>query len=198
MLKSILGTNCDVDRMVPWLRRGPVRVPLFFPKPCTIRWCTSQPSFCLPFGFYFSLGCFHLFCASLLFCFLDKAGVFVGSSIVVPPVFPVFSPCLPCPFVFCLKKKGEKESLLLLLHLLRVHSCWGFVCTFASFVDFPFFFWRVSCEKSLSPFLNFNLCSGCQNVFLSPLVGLDIFLVELARAEVSSEEKVPSIYQGST
>ena len=32
MLKSILGTNCDVDRMVPWLRRGPVRVPLFFPS----------------------------------------------------------------------------------------------------------------------------------------------------------------------
>ena len=31
MLKSILGTNCDVDRMVPWLRRGPVRVPLFSP-----------------------------------------------------------------------------------------------------------------------------------------------------------------------
>ena len=59
MLKSILGTNCDVDRMVPWLRRGPVRVPLFFPKTCSIHWCTGQPSFCLPFGFYFSLGCFH-------------------------------------------------------------------------------------------------------------------------------------------
>ena len=26
------------------------------------------------------------------------------------------------------------------------------MCTFASFVDFPFFFWRVSCE-GLSPFL---------------------------------------------
>ena len=102
MLKSILGTNCDVDRMMPWLRRGPVRVPLFFPKPCTIRWCTSQPSFCLPFGFYFSLGCFHWLFASLLFGFLDKAGVFVGSSIVVPPVFPFFSPCLPCQSVFCL------------------------------------------------------------------------------------------------
>ncbi len=102
MLKSILGTNCDVDRMVPWLRRGPVRVPLFSPKPCTIRWCAGQLSFCLPFGFYFSLGCFHWFFASLLFCFLDKAEVFVGSSVVVPPVFPFFSPCLPCPFVFCL------------------------------------------------------------------------------------------------
>ena len=40
------------------------------------------------------------FFASHLFCFLDNAGVFVGSSIVVPPVFPFFSPCLPCPFVF--------------------------------------------------------------------------------------------------
>ena len=36
----------------------------------------------------------------------------------------------------------------------------------------------------------------CQNVFLSPLVGLDIFVVKLARTEVSSEETVPSIYQG--
>ena len=130
MLKSILGTNCDVDRMVAWLRRGHVRVPLFFPKPCTIRWCTGQPSFCLPFGFYFSLGCFHCFFASLLFCFLDKAGVFVGSSIVVLPVFPfflsVFTMSICFLFVFFLS---------LLLHLLRAHSC----CTFASFVDFPVF-----------------------------------------------------------
>ena len=88
------------------------------------------------------------FCLAL-FCFLDKAGVFVGSSVVVPPVFPFFSPCLPCPL-----KKIKKIflSLLLFLHLLRVHSCWGFVCSFASFVDFPFFFWRVSCEKGFSPF----------------------------------------------
>ena len=62
--------------------------------------CTGQPSFYIPFGLYFSLGCFHRFFASLLFCFLDKAGVFVSNSI--PPVFPFFSPCLPCPFVFCL------------------------------------------------------------------------------------------------
>ena len=27
------------------------------------------------------------------------------------------------------------------------------MCSFASFVDFPFFFWRVSCEKGFSPFL---------------------------------------------
>ena len=66
----MLKTNCDVDRMMPWLRHGPVRVLLFFPKPCTIRWCTGLPSFCLPFSFYFSLGCFHWVFASLLFGFL--------------------------------------------------------------------------------------------------------------------------------
>ena len=27
------------------------------------------------------------------------------------------------------------------------------LCTFASFVDFPFFFWRVSCEGGFAPFL---------------------------------------------
>ena len=62
---------------------------------------------------------------------------------------------------------------ILLLHLLRVHSCLGFVCSFASFVDFLFFFWKVSCEKGFSPFLIliFALGAKCQNVFLSPLVG---------------------------
>ena len=66
----------------------------FFPKPC-VRWskmCTGQLSFCLPVGSYFSLSCFDWFFALLLFCFLDKAGIFVGSSIVVPPAFPFFSP----------------------------------------------------------------------------------------------------------
>ena len=37
----------------------------------------------------------------------------------------------------------------------------------------------------------------CQNVFLSPLVGLDIFLAELARTEVSSEETFPTKDQRS-
>ena len=27
------------------------------------------------------------------------------------------------------------------------------MCSFASFVDFPFFFWRISCEKVFFPFL---------------------------------------------
>ena len=61
----------------------------------------ASRGFCLPFGVYFFLGCFHWLFAWLLFCFLDKAGVFVGSSIVVPPVFPFFSLCLPCPLFVC-------------------------------------------------------------------------------------------------
>ena len=162
MLKSLLGTNRDVDRMVPWLRRGLVRVPLFSPKPSTIRWCTGQPSFCLPFNFYFSLGCFHWFFASLLFCFLDKAGVFVGSSVVVPPVFPFFSSCLPCPFVFCLFSFCPffvcvyyefilAEDLCVHLPLLLISLSGGFFCEKVCVFFPPFYFY-------------FNLCTGCQGV----------------------------------
>ena len=41
-------------------------------------------------AFTFLSVAFTDFFDSLLICFLDKAGVFVGSSIVVPPVFPFF------------------------------------------------------------------------------------------------------------
>ena len=71
------------------------------------------------------------------------------------------------------------------------------MCTFSSFVNFPFIFWRVSCEGGFFPlflFLSLHWVPGCQNVFPSPLVDLDMFLVELARMEVSSEETVPSVY----
>ena len=76
------------------------------------------------------------------------------------------------------------------------------MCTFPSFVDFPFVFWGVSFDGGFS-FFNFFLIFALgakvsKLIFLSPLVGLDIFLVELARTEVSSEETVPSICQGST
>ena len=165
MLKSILGTNCDVDRLVPRLRRGPVREPLFSPK-SGVRWskmCTGQPSFCLPFGFYFA----RLF--SL---------IFVGSSIVVPPGFPFFSLCLPCPFVFCFLAED-----------LCVH-----------FVDFPFNFWTVSCEGSFSPFLILIFALGAKaSKCISESFGRSGYIAcRLAGTEVSSEETVPSIYQGST
>ena len=46
---------------------------------------------------------------------------------------------------------------------------------FASFVDFPFFFWRVSSEGGFSLLFSFlHWVPVCQNVFLIPLVGLDI------------------------
>ena len=67
------------------------------------------------------------------------------------------------------------------------------MCSFASFVDFPFFFWRASCEGVFSPFLILIL-ARVKMYFLSPLVGFDIFLVELARTEVSPKKTVPSIY----
>ena len=94
------------------------------------------------------------FFALLLFCVLDKAEVFVGSSVVVPPVFPFFSPCLPCPFVFVF----VFFLSFLLLHLLRVHSCWGFVYI-GLFCWFPFLF-----LEGFFSFLNFILCTGCQGV----------------------------------
>ena len=46
---------------------------------------------------------------------------------------------------------------------------------FASFVDFPFFLWRVSSEGGFSPLFSFlHWVPVYQNVFLIPLVGLDI------------------------
>ena len=101
---------------MPWLRRGPVRVPLFFPV-LFVGAQASRVSVYLS-AFTFLLVVFIEFLLRSLFGFLDKAGVFVGSSIVVPPVFPFFSPCLPCPFVFLLV-----FFLSLVLDLLRVHSC---------------------------------------------------------------------------
>ena len=127
MLNSILGTNCDVDRLVPWLRRGPVRVPLFFPK-LGFPWskmCTGQPSFVYLSAFTFLSAVFTDFFASHLFSFLNEAGAFVGSSIVVPLVFPwlffVFTMFIRFfAFVFSFSRL---LLLFLLLHLLRVHSC---------------------------------------------------------------------------
>ena len=92
--------RCRLTGAVAPARPRPVRVPLLFPNLGFRRskMCTGQPSFCLPFGFYFSLSRLFslIFClAFVLFLRQDK----VGSSIVVPPVFPFFSPCLPCPFV---------------------------------------------------------------------------------------------------
>ena len=45
---------------------------------------------------------------------------------------------------------------------------------FASFADFPFFFWKVSSEGFSPLFSSLHWVPVCQNVFLIPLVGLDI------------------------
>ena len=104
--------------------------------------------------FYFSLGCFCL-------AFVWFLRVFVGSSIVVPPVFPFFSPCLPCPFVFCLFSfspfffffciyyefiLAEDLCVHLPLSLISLSFSGGFLV------------------EKVFPFFNFNLCTGCQGV----------------------------------
>ena len=137
------------------------------PKP-DVRWskmCTGQSSFCLPFGFYFSLGCFHWLFASLFFCFLDKAGVFAGSSIVVPPVFPFFSPCLPCQFVFWfvfvfLPSSSPFSSSAFITSSFLLRIC-VYICLFCWF---PFHFLEGFLWRRFFPFFNFNLCTGCQGV----------------------------------
>ena len=80
MLKSILGTSCDVDRLVPWLPRGPMRVPLFFPVFVGLKCAQASRVSVYLSAFTFLSIDFIDFFASLLFCFLDEAGVFVGSS----------------------------------------------------------------------------------------------------------------------
>ena len=89
--------------------------------------------------------------------FLDKAGVFVGSSIVVPPVFPFFSQCLPCPFVFCLFS----------------FSPFFFFCIYYEFILAEDLCVHLPLLISLSfsggflvkkVFPLFNLCFGCQGV----------------------------------
>ena len=80
MLKSILGTSCDVDRLVPWLRRGPMRVPLFSPVIVGLKCAQASRVSVYLSAFIFLSIVFIDFFASLLFCFLDEAGVFVGSS----------------------------------------------------------------------------------------------------------------------
>ena len=124
---------------------------------CWSEMCTGQPSFYLPFGFYFSLGCFHWFFALHLFCFSDKAGVFVGSSVVVLLFFLSFLRVYPV------------HSFCLFVCFSPFFFSFFFFCIYyefilaVSFFDFPFFFW-VSCEGDFFSFFSFNLCTGCQGV----------------------------------
>ena len=66
------------------------------------------------------------FFASLLFCFLDEAGVFVGSSIVVPLVFP------------------------LLFFFFRVYPVHSFFVLFSFYPFFSFFFFCIYYEFTLA------------------------------------------------
>ena len=109
-------------------------------------------------------------------------------------LFSVFTMSICFLFVFFL------SLLLLFLHLLRVHSCWGFVCTFVSFVEFPFFFWRVSCEKGFSPFLILIFALGAKvSICISESFGRSGYIpCRTGKDGGFIRRDVPSIYQGST
>ena len=97
----------------------------------------------------------------------------VGSSVVVPflPFF-LSSPCLPYLFVLFFFPFLFHFLFCLCSEFILVEDLF---VLFAFFVDFPFFFWRVSSEGGFSPLFSFLHCVPvCQNVFLIPLVGLDI------------------------
>ena len=158
MLKSILGTNCNVDRMVPWLRRGPVRVPLFFLSPVLFVGAqASRVSVYLSAFTFFSV----VFVDFLpRFCILDMAGVFVGRSIVVPPVFPVFSPWLPSPFVFCFSFSPFLFFFCIYYEFILAED----LCVHLPLLLISLSFSGGFLVKKVFPFFNFNLCTGCQGV----------------------------------
>ena len=110
---------------------------------------------------------FWLLLLSWLFSLIfEEAGVFVGSSGVVPPVFPFFSPCLPCPLVF----------LFCLFSFSPFFFSFFFFCIYYEFilpeglcVQFPLLLISLSFSggflvMEVSPYFNFNLCTGCQGV----------------------------------
>ena len=77
---------------------------------------------------FLSVVCIEFF-ALLLFCFLDKAGVFVGSSIVVPPVFSFFLRVYHVHlfFVCFLSLPASSSAFITSSFLLRICA---FICLF--------------------------------------------------------------------
>ena len=77
-------------------------------------------------------------------------------------------------------------------------ACCNLVVFFPPYVFLLFL--EVSCEKGFSPFLILIFALGAKvSKCISESFGRSgSVLVELARTEVSSEETVPFIYQGST
>ncbi len=117
MLKSILGTSCDVDRLVPWLRRGLMRVPLFFPVIVGLKCAQASRVSVYLSAFSFLSIVFIDFFASLLFCFLDEAGVFVGSS-CFSFLFSVFT--MSIFYIFFLPSPFSSSAFITSSFLLRI------------------------------------------------------------------------------
>ena len=100
----------------------------------------------------------------------------VGSSVVVPFLLFFLSFLLVCHvYSFCSSFFPHFFSFFLFFLCSEFILVEDLCVPFASFVDFPFFFWRVSSEGGFSPLFSFlHWVPVCQNVFLIPLVGLDI------------------------
>ena len=160
------------------LRRGPMRVPLFFQKH-GFHWskiCAQSRRGLFTFRLLlFSWLFFIVFClAIVLFLRLGRGIGWQFSSCAVPPVFPFFSPCFPYLFVlfFFAHFFSFFSSSAFVLNSFLLRICVYFL---PLLLIFPFFFWRVSSEGGFSPLFSFfHWMPVCQNVFLIPLVGLDI------------------------
>ena len=95
-------------------------------------------------------------------CFSDKAGVFVGSSIVVPPVFLSFLRVYHVHLIFvCFLSLPSSSSSAFITSSFLLRIC-VYICLFFFFLTFFFLlffffdlllFLEVSCEKGFSPFL---------------------------------------------
>ena len=120
-----------------------------------------------------SICVFLLLCFFVCYCF---------------PFLPSSSPF----FLFCIYYEFIlAEDLCVHFPLLLISLSFSGVFVFVLFFVFVF------CEGGFSSSLTLIFALGTK-MYFCPLVGLDTFLVELARTEVSSEETVPSIFHGST
>ena len=93
-------------------------------------------------------------------CFLDKEGVFVGSSIVVPPVFLSFLRVYHVHLFFvCFLSLPSSSSSAFITSSFLLRIC-VYICLFFFFSSFfflggggiYFFFWRFLVKKAFPPF----------------------------------------------
>ena len=143
------------------LRRGPMRVPLFFKKP-GFHWskmCAQSRQVLFTFRILLFSRLFLLFFASHLFCFLDQAEVLVGSSVVVPFLLFFLSSLRVCHVYsfssFFLSFNFSSSAFVLNSFFLRI--CVYFLPLLL--ISLSFFGGFLVKEVFL---LCFHFCTGCQ------------------------------------